>query len=124
MSRGVLDDLFSVIPCNPAYWSGTRIAQLAPGYQQYRPLNFTWEYIPQVAVTQTGTVTMGTLWDTSVRSADLQQTLVTSNGGAITQCYNAASRSVALGSNLQYNLFNLAGFLDARTNPFTFVAGS
>lgn len=77
-----------------------------------------------MAVTQTGTVTMGTLWDTSVRSADLQQTLVTSNGGAITQCYNASSRSVALGSNLQYNLFNLAGFLDARTNPFTFVAGS
>lgn len=67
---------------------------------------------------------MGTLWDTSVETNDLQQTLVTSNGGCITQCYNQAAKSVSLGSNLQYNLYQLAGFLDSRTNPFTFVAGS
>lgn len=83
-SKTDLGELFSVIPANPAYWTGTRVAQLAPGYQQYRPLAFTWEYIPQVAVTQPGTVTMGTLWDTSVNNNDLQQTLVTSNGGLIT----------------------------------------
>lgn len=45
---------------------------------------FAWEYIPQVAVTQVGSVVMGTLWDTSVQENDLQQTLVTSNGGCIT----------------------------------------
>lgn len=50
-SRGLLDDLFSVVPANPAYWGGTRIAQIAPGYQQYRPLKFKWIYVPQVAVT-------------------------------------------------------------------------
>lgn len=67
---------------------------------------------------------MGTLWDTTVADADLQQTLVTSNGGAITQCYNECSCSVKLGTNLQYNLYDLAGPLDAKTNPFVFVAGS
>lgn len=67
-----IDELFSVIPCNPCYWGGTRIAQLAPGYQQYRPLEFSYEYVPQVAVTQEGTVTIGTLWCTSVDSEDLQ----------------------------------------------------
>lgn len=67
-SRALLDDLFSVIPANPAYWGGTRIAQIIPGYQQYRPLKFRWIYVPQVAVTQTGTVTIGTLWNTAVNA--------------------------------------------------------
>lgn len=31
-SRAIQESLFSVIPANPAYWTGTRIAQLAPGY--------------------------------------------------------------------------------------------
>lgn len=52
VGRDYLEQLFTVIPANPAYWTGTRISQLAPGYMQYRPLNFKWEYVPQVAVTQ------------------------------------------------------------------------
>lgn len=31
---------------------------------------------------------------------------------------------MVLGSNLQYNLFQVSGFLSAQTNPFTFVAAS
>lgn len=34
-------------------------------------MTFAWEYIPQVAVTQEGSVVMGTLWDTSVGGDDL-----------------------------------------------------
>lgn len=45
-TRGVIGDLFAVIPSNPSYWTGTRIAQLAPGYMQYRPLLFKWDYVP------------------------------------------------------------------------------
>lgn len=38
--------IFSVIPANPAYWGGTRIAQLAPAYANYRPISLTFHYVP------------------------------------------------------------------------------
>lgn len=115
--------LFSVIPCNPAYWSGTRIGQFAPAYMNYRPLSIVFSYIPQVAVTQQGTVYMGTLWNGAPSGDDLQQTLFTSNGGCLTQCYVPADTRIKLGSNLQQNLFTLSGPVDPNTSPFVFMAG-
>lgn len=38
--------LFTCIPANPAYWTGTRIGQLAPAYVNYRPVSITFHYIP------------------------------------------------------------------------------
>lgn len=114
--------LFSVIPANPAYWTGTRIAQIAPAYMNYRPLALTFHYIPQVAVTQPGSVIYGTLWNGSAPSGDLQQTLNTSNGGGIINCYVPATTRIALGNNLQQNLFTLNGAIEPDTSPFVFVA--
>lgn len=115
--------LFCVIPSNPAYWDGTRIAQLAPAYMNYRPLKLSFHYIPQVAVTQQGTVFMGTLWNGAPVGDNLQQTLVTSNGGCLTQCYVPADTRIKLGGNLQQNLFTMNGSLNPDTSPFIFVAG-
>lgn len=117
-------DLFSIIPCNPAYWTGTRIAQFAPAYMNYRPIKITFSYIPYVAVTQPGTVIMGTLWNGSAASSDIQQTLFTSNGGCMTQCYVPADTEVKLGANLQQNLFTLCGAIEPDTSPFIFVAAA
>lgn len=117
------DTLFTIIPANPAYWKGTRIAMIAPAYQNYRPLNFKVSYIPQVSVTQPGTVFMGTLWNAAAPTQNIQQSLITSNGGLLTQCYVPADTSVKLGSNLQQRLFQLSGSLNLDTNPFTFLAG-
>lgn len=117
------DALFSVITANPAYWKGTRIGRIAPAYQTYRPLSFKVSYIPQVAVTQSGTVFMGTLWDMAPPQDNLQQSLLTSNGGQLTQCYIPADSTVALGRNLQQNLFKMTGALDTDTNPFIFCVG-
>lgn len=117
------DTIFTVIPCNPAYWLGTRIARIAPAYQNYRPLSFKVSYIPQVAVTQAGTVFMGTLWDQAAPTQNIQQSLVTSNGGQLTQCYIPADSNVTLGRNLQQNLFKTTGALNTDTNPFIFLAG-
>lgn len=117
------DTIFTVIPCNPAYWLGTRISRIAPAYQNYRPLQFKVSYIPQVAVTQAGTVFMGTLWDQAAPTQNIQQSLVTSNGGQLTQCYIPADSNVTLGRNLQQNLFKTTGALDTDTNPFIFLAG-
>lgn len=114
--------IFAVIPANPAYWTGTRISQLAPAYMNYRPTAMKFSYIPQVAVTQPGTVIMGTLWNGSATSSDLQQTLFTSNGGLMTQCYIPADTTIKLGAALPQNLFQLNGALRPESCPFLFVA--
>lgn len=114
--------VFSVIPSNPNYWVGTRIAQFASAYQNFRPVSMTFSYIPQVAVTQPGTVVMGTLWNDAPPSQNLQQSLFTSNGGTMTQCYVPCDTTVALGANLQQNLFTGSGDLNYDTNPFIFIA--
>lgn len=117
------DTIFAMFPANPAYWMGTRISQFAPAYQNYRPLSFRVSYIPQVAVTQQGTVFMGTLWNEAAPADNIQQSLFTSNGGCLTQCYVPADTSVALGRNLQQNLFTMNESLNPDTCPFMFLAG-
>lgn len=83
----------------------------------------TFSYIPQVAVTQPGTVYMGTFWNGAAPGQDLQQSLFTSNGGMLTQCYVPADTRIQLGANLPQNLFQLNGSLRPESNPFIFVAG-
>lgn len=123
MVRAGEDYLFAVIPSNPAYWAGTRIAQFAPAYMNYRPISMTFSYIPQVAVTQQGTVFMGTLWYGASPSTNIQQTLVTSNGGCLTQCYVPCDTRIQLGANLNINLYTMSGDMNPYTQPFLFLAG-
>lgn len=115
-------DIITVIPCNPAYWTGTRISAIASGYQNYRPLKFRITYVPQCAVTQQGNVLGGTLWSMSPNNENLQQTLRTSNGGMLTQCYKSKAITVQLKRNLQFNLFRTGGKFDQQSNPFIFMA--
>jgi type III secretion system FlhB-like substrate exporter len=114
--------VITMIPANPAYWTGTRISAIAQGYQNYRPLNFKVHYIPQCAVTQQGNVLAGTLWNEVPTDDNLQQTLKTSNGGTLTQCYKPATSTVRMKSNLQYNLYRMGGAIDQESNPFIFIA--
>jgi type III secretion system FlhB-like substrate exporter len=114
--------VITLIPANPAYWTGTRISAIAQGYQNYRPLNFKVHYIPQCAVTQQGNVLAGTLWNEVPTEDNLQQTLKTSNGGTLTQCYKPAISTVRMKTNLQYNLYRMGGAIDQESNPFTFMA--
>jgi hypothetical protein len=114
--------VISTIPANPAYWTGTRIAALAAGYQNYRPLMMKLTYVPQCAVTQQGNVLAGTIWGQAPSNQNLQQTLRTSNGGMLTQCYTKAVSNITLASNLQFNLFRMAGEFNQESNPFTFIA--
>lgn len=114
--------LFAAITANPCYWTGTRIAAIAAAHQNYRPLVFRASYVPQVAVTQAGTVMTGTNWHTLTNTGNFQQAMVTSNGGALSQCYVPFDTSVKLGTNLQQNLYNCSGPLDVDHNPFNFLA--
>jgi len=114
--------VITIIPANPCYWLGTRIAALAQGYQNYRPLNMKFTYIPQCAVTQQGNVIAGTLWNQAPSNENLQQSLRTSNGGQLSQCYKGFTSIVRLKSNLQYNLYRTAGQFDQEANPFIYMA--
>jgi len=114
--------IITVIPANPCYWLGTRIAALAQGYQNYRPLNMKFTYIPQCAVTQQGNVIAGTLWNQAPSNDNMQQSLRTSNGGQMSQCYKGFTSIVRLKSNLQYNLYKTAGQFDQESNPFLYIA--
>jgi len=115
-------NVIAVIPANPAYWLGTRIAALAAGYQTYRPIKFKINYIPICAVTQQGNVIGGTIWDDGFDTQNIQQSLRTSNGGFLTQCYVPYSTTIRPKSNLPFNLYKIGGEFNDKTNPFVFVA--
>jgi hypothetical protein len=115
-------NIITIITANPAYWSGTRMAGIASAYQNYRPIKFHVHYVPQCAVTQQGNVIAGTLWNIAPNNTNLQQTLRTSNGGMLVQCYKNAVSKVQLGRNLQFNLFRMGGKFDQESNPFIFAA--
>jgi len=115
-------NVIAVIPANPAYWTGTRIAALASGYQNYRPIKFKINYIPMCAVTQQGNVIGGTIWDDGLDNDNIQQSLRTSNGGFLTQCYVPHSTTIRPKTNLQFNLYRVGGDFDTKANPFLFIA--
>lgn len=114
--------VIACLPANPSYWVGTRVAAVAAGYQNYRPIKFEVVYVPQCAVTQQGNVLGGSLWDIAPGENNLQQTLKTSNGGMLTQCYQTATATVRMKSNLQYNLYRMGGTIDQESNPFCYWA--
>lgn len=115
-------NVMTVIPANPAYWTGTRIAAVAQGYQNYRPVALRIHYCPQCPVTQQGNVIGGTLWDDVPSIDSMQQSLKTSNGGFLTQCYQPITTTIRLKTNLQINLYRMAGELNQQANPFYFIA--
>lgn len=120
----VKNQVFLCFPANPSFWKGTRIAGLASQYQQYRPLMLKVRYIPQVPVTCPGQVIFGTLFNESVPNSSLQQTLMTSPGGGMVQCYLEGYSNVPCNKDtLPMDLYNLHdGVVDLKCNPFWWLA--
>lgn len=54
-------NLTAVVPHNPAYWLGTRIQVLAKTYQLFHIDKLLIHYIPRVATSTAGSVTIGTI---------------------------------------------------------------
>lgn len=118
----LVDGAFCTIPCNPAYWSGTRVATIATSYAQYRPISLQFDYYPQVSTMTSGNIVAGTLWNNNNGSNTTKQSLATSNGGKVFPIYQRASSRIKLKTNLTKNLYGFQGYLDPDTNPFNFVA--
>jgi len=114
--------IIAVIPCNPAYWKGTRIATLATCYSQYRPLRFTVHYNPTLSAMDRGVVFAGAVTSNqSINPEYLEQTMATAPGNMNTQVAKPKSVSVPLGPALSKRLFNVGGDLDEDSNPFYYV---
>lgn len=114
--------VITVIPANPLYWKGTRISALAQGYQNYRPILFKVTYVPIVSAMQSGNVIGGSIWDGGIVGDNIQQSLRTSNGGFLTQCFVPQTATVRPKSNLQFNLYRLTGDFNQESNPFLYIA--
>lgn len=118
-----LTGFFQLIPVNPSYWTGTRVAAIAKGYQYYKPMKFKVYYVPQVPVTTAGVITLGTIWQTDSREGAIEQTLVTSNGGVLTQVYCAAESVVNVRKDAPQKNFQLIGSATEQgCNPFWWCA--
>lgn len=110
------------ITANPAAWNGTRIAAIAAGYQNYRPLMFKIHYRPQVGSTSTVSMFIGTMWQNNYitnRSA-IEPSLVTSPGGTYLPAWQSSCSVVPLRTNLPQRMFPIRD-PDFTTVPFSVV---
>lgn len=111
------------ITANPASWNGTRIAAIAAGYQNYRPLSFKIHYRPQVGSTSVISMFIGTVWqNTYITSrSSIEPSLVTSPGGTYLPAWQSSCSVVPLGRRLPQRMFPIRD-PDFSTVPFSVVA--
>lgn len=110
------------ITANPASWNGTRIATIAAGYQNYRPLAFKIHYRPQVGSTSTISMFIGTIWQNTYitdRTA-IEPSLVTSPGGTYLPAWQSSCSVVPLGRRLPMRMFPIRD-PSFETVPFSVV---
>lgn len=110
------------ITANPAAWNGTRIAAIAAGYQNYRPLLFKIHYRPQVGSTSEVSMFIGTIWQNNyiTNRAAIEPSLVTSPGGTYLPAWQSSCSVVPLGRRLPQRMFPIRD-PDFTTVPFSVV---
>lgn len=110
------------ITANPASWNGTRIAAIAGGYQNYRPLSFKIHYRPQVGSTSSISMFIGTIWQNNyiTSRAAIEPSLVTSPGGTYLPAWQSSCSVVPLGRRLPQRMFPIRD-PDFTTVPFSVV---
>lgn len=110
---------------NPAAWNGTRIAAIAAGFQNYRPLKFHVHYRPQVGSTSTLSVFVGTLWQDNYLQtrSSIEPSLVTSPAGTYLPAWQSSMSVVPLGRNLPMRMFPIRDPA-FETVPFSLIVRS
>lgn len=108
---------------NPAAWNGTRIAAIAGGFQNYRPLKFRIHYRPQTGSTSSTSVFIGTIWQNNYLTSrsQIEPSLLTSPGGVYTPAWQSSVSTVRLGNCLPQRMFPIRD-PSFETVPFAVVA--
>lgn len=119
------DNISYFITANPAAWNGTRIAAIAGGFQNYRPLKFRIHYRPQVGSTDQRSMFIGTLWQTNYLTArsQIEPSLLTSPGGVYLPAWNDSVSTVNLQNCLPQRMFPTRD-PHFTTVPFSVIARS
>jgi hypothetical protein len=55
-----------ILPCNPRFWTATRLSNMSDLYSMYRTRKLTLSYIPDVGTDTSGTFVVGTLWGDAI----------------------------------------------------------
>lgn len=119
------DNISYFITANPAAWNGTRIAAIAGGFQNYRPLKFRIHYRPQVGSTDIRSMFIGTLWQTNYITdrTQIEPSLLTSPGGVYLPAWNDSMTNVNLRTCLPQRMFPTRD-PHFTTVPFSVIARS
>lgn len=113
------------MPVNPIAWAGTRVAAIASGYQNYRPISIKIHYRPQVGSTDQKSLFLGTLWqqNTINAAASIEASLLTSAGGTYVPSWQTVSSVVPCGNRLPQRMYPVRD-PDSSVVPFYIVARS
>lgn len=111
------------MPANPVLWPGTRIAAIASGFQNYRPLKFVIHYRPQVGSDSTLSMFIGTIWQNNYITArdQIEPSLLTSPGGVYEPAWQSSMTEVKCGNNLPQRMYPIRD-PSYTTIPFSVVA--
>lgn len=97
------------IPFVPSKWEGTRTASIVTTYTSYRPIRVNLTWAPLVGTSQTGSCTVGTVFDgtrlTMPTRNDAIRSLSITNGGFTTSMWKPHYSRVFLGTNLRANTY-------------------
>lgn len=113
------------MPINPIGWAGTRVAAIAAGYQNYRPLRIVIHYRPQVGSTDQKSLFIGTLWQNNTVNSfqSVEPTLLTSSGGVYVPSWQSVDTVVPCGNKLPQRLYPIRDPISP-TTPFNIVCRS
>lgn len=116
-----VNDITSIITSNPRYnTAAIRLYNMARGYQQWRPIALSLEWVPTCPTTSTGMVTMGTNWNTTVPAASAQSSLIASNGGVAGAVYSKLFSKPDLRGRMSQRWYYFNS-MDEDSNPFSFA---
>lgn len=121
------DGVWFAYPINPVFWTGTKVAAQARNYGQYRPLKLTLSYLPSVATTSSGDISLGVFSSSpGATTNSFLRTLLGTNGASVAQIWAQNRLNAKLGTLLTKNLYDVIGDLTEDTNPLWlvgFIAG-
>lgn len=116
------NEIITIIPANPNYHTGTKLAAHANLYSTFIPRKLSILYRPGSGTGTNGQIAIGSVWSNlSLGSAGLEQFLYSSPGGYMGPVYQPARVKIPLGANLTQKAYTCAAEMSTSGNPFNVI---